>query len=200
MLLFNSASRASMLRLSAFASICICTLALSYFALENKITQQKTQNLLSTFAEIYTEQALDASLLNSAQKITLGNAPVTLYQAKSGDKLLANFIRTHTAKGYNGEISVLIGIAPDNRHLLGVRVLAHKETPGLGDKIERRVSAWIDEFKGQSLATRRFKVKKDGGDFDGFTGATITPRAVTELVGKTLLDWQDYTQEQAHGR
>lgn len=198
MLIFNSASRSAMLRLSAFAGICISILALSHFILANKIDQQKAQNLLSTFAEIYTEQVLSTELLNSAQTITLGNTPVTLYQAKAGDKLLANFISTHTLKGYNGYIGVLIGIAPDNQHLLGVRVLAHKETPGLGDKIERRVSPWIEDFNGHSLATRNFRVKKDGGDFDAFAGATITPRAVTELVGKTLQDWQHYTQE-THG-
>lgn len=200
MMLFNAASRAAMLRLAGFAFIAILSLSLSYLGLSTRIAAQKTQNLLRTFAEIYPEQPLSADLLTNAQSLELGGIAVTHYQAQSGDNILAHFISTHTLKGYSGNISLLIGIAPDNHTLLGARVLAHKETPGLGDKIEIRVSDWIESFRGQSLSTRRFKVKKDGGDFDAFTGATITPRAVTELIGKTLTDWQKYTQETSHGR
>lgn len=198
MLLLNTDSRRAMFRLSSFAAVCISLLSLAYLAFSGRIATQKEQHLLGTFAEIYTAQPLNADLLHNAQSLNLGGIPVTLYQAKDGERLLANFISTYTLKGYNGYIGVLIGIAPDNRQLLGVRVLNHKETPGLGDKIERRVSAWIDDFRGHSLQSRRFQVKKDGGDFDAFTGATITPRAVTELVGKTLQDWQDH-QENHHG-
>lgn len=88
--------------------------------------------------------------------------------------------------GYAGEIRLMIGIAPDGK-LLGVRVLAHKETPGLGDKIEAKKSDWITRFTGLSLGNpplERWKVKKDGGDFDQFAGATITPRGVVAAIRK----------------
>ena len=86
--------------------------------------------------------------------------------------------------GYAGEIRLMMGIAADGK-LLGVRVLAHKETPGLGDKIEIKKTDWIGRFTGLSLGNppiERWKVKKDGGDFDQFAGATITPRGVMKAI------------------
>ncbi|WP_298644954.1 RnfABCDGE type electron transport complex subunit G, partial [uncultured Cardiobacterium sp.] len=105
--------------------------------------------------------------------------------------------RTHTDKGYNGNITLLIGIAPDHKTLLGVRVLEHKETPGLGDKIDTRISPWIHSFAGKSLDDTRFAVKKDGGDIDSFTGATITPRAIANQVDTTLRAVRDGTVQSA---
>lgn len=93
-----------------------------------------------------------------------------------------------TGYGYGGAIRVLIGIAPDGT-LLGVRVLAHTETPGLGDKIEAAKSDWIEGFAGRSLSDPTpagWKVKRDGGIFDQFSGATITPRAVVGTVYRGL--------------
>tara|TARA_R110002012_G_scaffold91312_5_gene222479 strand:- start:2582 stop:3217 length:636 start_codon:yes stop_codon:yes gene_type:complete len=93
-----------------------------------------------------------------------------------------------TRQGYNGEIRLLIGI-DEHQRISGVRVTQHQETPGLGDKIERRRSDWITEFNGLGLAnlpSKGWAVEKDGGHFDAFTGATITPRAVVRAVHKTL--------------
>ena len=86
--------------------------------------------------------------------------------------------------GYAGEIKLMMGIAADGK-VLGVRVLAHKETPGLGDKIEAKKGPWIERFTGLSMGNpplERWKVKKDGGDFDQFAGATITPRGVMVAI------------------
>ncbi|SIO53805.1 electron transport complex protein RnfG [Rhodovulum sp. ES.010] len=93
-----------------------------------------------------------------------------------------------TGQGYSGAIRVLMGVAPDGA-LLGVRVLSHTETPGLGDKIEIAKDDWIGGFAGRSLTDPRpgdWKVKKDGGVFDQFSGATITPRAVVATVHRGL--------------
>ncbi len=90
--------------------------------------------------------------------------------------------------GYGGAIELIVGINADGT-VAGVRVVAHKETPGLGDKIDARKSRWIDAFAGRSLgdpAPAQWAVQKDGGVFDQFTGATITPRAVTAAVRRTL--------------
>ena len=92
------------------------------------------------------------------------------------------------ARGYADDVVVLIGVDVDGR-ILGVRVVKHKETPGLGDKIEVAKSGWIRDFDGKSLGNpeaSRFAVKKDGGDFDQFAGATITPRAVVKAVKQGL--------------
>ena len=93
-----------------------------------------------------------------------------------------------TRQGYNGEIRLLIGIDEQQR-ISGVRVTQHQETPGLGDDIERSRSDWITRFNGlrlDSLPPEGWAVAKDGGHFDAFTGATITPRAVVNAVHKAL--------------
>jgi len=90
--------------------------------------------------------------------------------------------------GYAGEIKLMMGIDAGGK-LLGVRVLAHKETPGLGDKIEVKKGPWIERFTGLSMGNpplERWKVKKDGGDFDQFAGATITPRGVMVAIRSGL--------------
>lgn len=93
-----------------------------------------------------------------------------------------------TRQGYNGEIRLLIGIDEQQR-ISGVRVTQHQETPGLGDDIERSRSDWITQFNGlglDSLPPGGWAVSKDGGHFDAFTGATITPRAVVNAVHRAL--------------
>jgi len=86
--------------------------------------------------------------------------------------------------GYSGSIRILIGMLPTGE-IHAVRVTDHRETPGLGDGIVRN-KPWIDFFAGKTLDNARWSVKKDGGDFDQFTGATITPRAVVKAVKKGL--------------
>ena len=108
---------------------------------------------------------------------------ITVYQAKKGGKVSGVAYEIY-GTGYAGEIKLMMGIATDGT-LLGVRVLAHKETPGLGDKIEVKKGPWIEKFTGLSLGKppiERWKVKKDGGDFDQFAGATITPRGVVGAI------------------
>lgn len=106
------------------------------------------------------------------------------YALRGNDGKLAGFIfDVSTEQGYNGHIG--LWVATDlSGTILGVRVKAHHETPGLGDKIDLDVSPWILSFDGTSLALgdKAWNVKKDGGDFDQFTGATITPRAVVHAV------------------
>jgi electron transport complex protein RnfG len=96
--------------------------------------------------------------------------------------------------GYSGPIKLLVAVRTDGT-LGGVRVVAHKETPGLGDKVEESRSDWILSFNDKSLskpALAGWKVKKDGGQFDQFTGATITPRAIVSGVKNTLLYFQEH--------
>jgi electron transport complex protein RnfG len=108
---------------------------------------------------------------------------VTIYRARKDGKVTGVAYEIY-GTGYAGEMKLMMGIAADGR-LLGVRVLAHKETPGLGDKIEVKKGDWILRFTGLSLGNppaERWKVKKDGGEFDQFAGATITPRGVVKAI------------------
>jgi electron transport complex protein RnfG len=108
---------------------------------------------------------------------------LTVYRARKNGRVTGVAYEIF-GSGYAGEMKLMMGIDADGK-LLGVRVLAHKETPGLGDKIEVKKGPWIERFTGLSLgkpALERWKVKKDGGDFDQFAGATITPRAVLKAI------------------
>lgn len=114
--------------------------------------------------------------------------PVAVYRARRNGQPVALFATPVAPDGYSGPIQLLVGVYADGA-LAGVRVLAHKETPGLGDGIEEKRSPWILAFAGKSLdspQSERWKVKKDGGVFDQFTGATITPRAVVKATRKFL--------------
>ena len=118
---------------------------------------------------------------------------VTAYRARSGGRPVAVILRFDATNGYNGPIRLLVGIDRSGR-LAGVRVVSHRETPGLGDAIEAAKSDWILGFAGKSLADPAppgWAVRRDGGTFDQFTGATITPRAVVEGVRRALDFFED---------
>lgn len=116
-------------------------------------------------------------------------APVTVYRARMDGKAVAVMMIVTAPDGYNGDIRLLAGIDASGQ-VLGVRVISHKETPGLGDPIEIEKSDWVLGFTHSSLRnpdTAGWTVKRDGGQFDQFTGATISPRAVVKAVHRTLL-------------
>ncbi|MCE5232546.1 MAG: electron transport complex subunit RsxG [Mizugakiibacter sp.] len=119
----------------------------------------------------------------------LGGADaMPVYRARLHGQPAALVVEAIAPNGYNGPIRLRIGIARDGT-LTGVRVLEHRETPGLGGQIDADKSDWIARFAGKSLRDpppARWKVRKDGGDFDQFSGATVTPRAVVEAVRKVL--------------
>jgi len=115
--------------------------------------------------------------------------PVTIYRARMDGQPIALLINFVAPDGYNGDIRLLAGIDISGT-VLGVRVVSHRETPGLGDPIEIEKSDWILGFTNRSLLntqTNDWAVKRDGGEFDQFTGATISPRAVVKAVHNGLL-------------
>ena len=177
------------LRLLTYAAITISAVSLAWLTAKNRIEAQQTAAFLSTFRDISPTLDADDAFRASREVVTIAGSPGERYTAKDG----STYYRSHTDKGYNGNITLLIGIAPDQRTLLGVRVLEHKETPGLGDKIDTRISPWITQFAGKNLDNTRFAVKKDGGDIDSFTGATITPRAVVNQINAVLHAVQEPT-------
>lgn len=114
--------------------------------------------------------------------------PVTIYRARMGSQPVAALLHTVAPDGYQGRIELLVGIAYDGT-LIGVQILRHHETPGLGDQFETSRRDWLADFGGRSLTNppqQRWSVRKDGGDFDEFTGATITPRAIVRATRRAL--------------
>jgi Na+-translocating ferredoxin:NAD+ oxidoreductase subunit G len=141
-------------------------------------------------------QSHDNDLLNDAISMVspeLGTTqPVTIYRARRLGEPVAAIIRSVAPDGYRGPIELFVAIAHDGT-LIGVRVLQHNETPGLGDAFEKREPHWLEHFRGLSLSNppqQRWTVRKDHGDFDAFTGATITPRAIVKAVRRTLEYYQ----------
>ena len=122
-----------------------------------------------------------------------GGQTVTAYRARKNGEPVALVMKLAAIRGYNGMIHLLVGIN-ENGSLSGVRVTKHKETPGLGDAIEIEKSEWVVGFSGRSLhdpEAAAWAVRRDGGEFDQFTGATITPRAVVDAVRLALVYFRE---------
>ncbi|WP_349617105.1 electron transport complex subunit RsxG [Azotobacter salinestris] len=167
----------------------ICALVAFLLLVANALTQgtiaeQQMADRLAVLRQVLPEALYDNNPLADGFKVQdaeLGE--VEVFPARLQGKLTAVVFQGSNI-GYGGPISQMMAVDAQGK-ILGVRVLAHKETPGLADKIEASRSDWIKVFDGLSLdntALDRWKVKKDGGQFDQFAGATITPRAVVKTV------------------
>jgi electron transport complex protein RnfG len=161
-----------------------------------RIARQQQHSLRLTLQTLVPAGSYDNDPLAdrlSVRDARLGVEAVPIYPARRQGQPVAAVIAPVAADGYSGDIRLLVAVLPDGT-LIGVRVLAHKETPGLGDAIAADKSDWILRFNGLSLANpmaRLWKVKRDGGSFDQFAGATVTPRAVVNAVRNTLAYFRD---------
>lgn len=126
-----------------------------------------------------------------------GPDPVIVYRVYRQGEPVAALVAVTARDGYAGPIRVLIGIGYDGR-VTGVRILAHRETPGLGDRIEQGRSDWVYQFDGRSLddpPLPAWRLQRDGGAFDQLSGASITPRAVLKAVRETLVYFGEHKDE-----
>lgn len=179
--------------LAAFALVGAALLAATERATRPRIEANARAALAAELGRLVPPSAHDNDLVADAETrvlpgLTGTERPVTLYRATKAGRTVALVFEAVAPDGYSGEIRLLIGVGADGR-LAGVRVLAHKETPGLGDFIEERRSDWIHGFDGRSLADPApagWAVRKDGGAFDHATGATVTPRAVIKAIRRAL--------------
>ena len=179
--------------LALFAIVCTAIVGLVHLLTKDQIVFQEQQELLRNLNSIIVEDNYNNVIYQDCIILpnkALGTAsPQKVYRARNNEKPIAAAITTIAPDGYNGNIELLIAINV-NGSVSGVRSLKHQETPGLGDKIEIRKSDWIKSFTDKKLANdndSRWLVKKDGGMFDQFTGATITPRAVVKAVKNTVI-------------
>ncbi len=128
-----------------------------------------------------------AGTLRDTKKLCL-KQDATFYRIMTSDKHIGWLIPVTADEGYGGDISLMVALG-NGGEILGINMLAHRETAGLGDRIERRNSNWLDSFNGYSLtkpSRGAWFVRKDGGQFDEMTGATVTSRAVTKAVKQSL--------------
>ncbi len=173
--------------LGIVALVASAALALGNRFTHDAIAEAQARDLANSLAQVLPAGSYDNDLLTDTKKIDAGKTEVTVHLARKAGALTGAVFRM-AERGYSGEIHVLLGVDPAGK-LLGVRVVRHTETPGLGDKIEIAKAKWILAFDGKSLGDpppERWGVKKDGGVFDQFAGATVTPRATVKAVKKGL--------------
>ena len=177
-----------------FAMFGAALVGLTFIQTEDDILYNEKLTLLKKLNNIIPAESYDNDLLLDTIIIKpstlLGTDEDTLaYRARKNSKNIAVVYSSIAPNGYNGPIHLLVGVKA-NGQLAGVRVVKHRETPGLGDVVSITHSNWILGFDGKSLSQpneKGWKVKRDGGVFDQFTGATITPRAVVKAVHNALL-------------
>lgn len=166
-----------------------------------RILEQEKRRVLEQLNEIVPPESYNNNLLEDTIEVSdetyfRDPEPVIVYRARMHGEPVAALMRVTAPDGYNGDINLLIGIDPVGA-VLGIRVVSHRETPGLGDPIEIERSDWILGFNQKSLLNPQqsgWAVKRDGGVFDQFTGATISPRAVVKTVHSTLLYFDAHRQ------
>ncbi len=183
------------LLLGAFALVTAGVLAGTYQLTRGQIAESERAAAAAALLEIIPRNAHDNELLTDTIPVpdsaldTLGlDKPEAIHLARRDGQVVAAIIPAVAPDGYSGAIRMIVGVRRDGT-IAGVRVLTHNETPGLGDKVDLKKSDWILSFNQRSLgdpAEEDWKVRKDGGVFDQFTGATITPRAVVNQVRQVL--------------
>ncbi|WP_413692516.1 electron transport complex subunit RsxG [Psychromonas sp. KJ10-2] len=182
------------LLLGIFAVLCTGAIALVNVLTQPVIQQQEQIALQNNINELIKPDRYDNNIIESCFTVVdselLGDStPKQVFIATQYNQPVAALIQSSTFKGYSGEIKLLVGIYADGT-VAGVRINSHTETPGLGDKIQTNKSDWIYSFDGtdyQADQDDKWEVKKNGGSFDAFTGATITPRAVVFAVKNALM-------------
>lgn len=179
--------------LGGFSTLATLLLVVGNMATRGAIQERRLGDLQSSLDQVVPRQYYDNRLLDNPLHLTgPSGKQVTVYRGTRGMQV-SSLAYEVSGQGYGGEIRLIMGVDADGR-ILGVRVLSHAETPGLGDKIEVEKSDWIVEFNGLSLGNPprdEWKVKKDGGRFDAFSGATITPRGVLKAIEEGLLFYRE---------
>ena len=190
---FGAIGRSAAL-LGVFAAVAAAVIAWTWTGtkedIERSIREAEARQLLA----IFPPDTHDNSLIDDRFTLAPDTSLLELraardgYTVRSGSEVVGVILPATARDGYSGDIELLVGVTRDGR-VAGARVVSHRETPGLGDGIDMRKSAWMLSFDERSLlspAKKDWAVKKDGGYFDQFTGATVTPRAVVAAVRRTL--------------
>lgn len=181
------------LTLAAIAAVCTALVAFTYQLTDERIAANEQawleQSLQPALSGLFFDSGVSESVLTIPAPHQLpGSEDAVIYRVYSGESPVAALFVVSARDGYAGAIRMLVGVDIEGK-VTGVHVLAHRETPGLGDRIQSDKSDWVQQFDGRSLGNPvagRWKIKRDGGDFDQLSGASVTPRAVVKAVRQTL--------------
>jgi electron transport complex protein RnfG len=180
--------------LAAVAAICTTLVALTFGLTKDRIAANEQAYLEQSLTPVLAGNTFDNDLSASALTVRAphdlpGRENAVIYRARAGNTPVVALFVVTALDGFTGPIRLLIGVDVDGV-VTGVRALEHKETPGIGDQIDESRSDWIFKFSGTSLdAPERtaWTIRRDGGEFDQMTGASVTSRAVVNAVNQTLL-------------
>ncbi len=165
-------------------------------ATREPIKEQRRLQMLKALSAVLPafDNSPDTDTITQQNGVDKKDRPVEVvfYRGRSAGQLVGTAFKVVAPDGYSGNINVMVGVAPDDK-IIGIEILTHAETPGLGSKISE--SGFKDQFKGRSLDNVDWRVKKDGGEFDQITGATISPRAVVGAVKKGLEFYREHKAE-----
>lgn len=189
----NSSVMRSGLTLAVIAAICTALVAFTYQLTDERIAMNEQawleQSLQPALSGVSFDSGVSESVVTIPAPHTLpGSDDAIIYRVYSGESPVAALFVVSARDGYAGAIKMLVGVDIKGK-VTGVHVLAHRETPGLGDRIESDKTDWVRQFDGRSLGepvVGNWKIKRDGGEFDQLTGASVTPRAVVKAIRETL--------------
>ncbi|MEK6712874.1 MAG: RnfABCDGE type electron transport complex subunit G [Nitrospirota bacterium] len=184
--------------LTIFCLVAAAALAKVYDITKGPIAEQERLKTISGLKAVLP--AFNNDLDKEATEVVVGqdkkgrDIKIKFYEGKMDENTVGTAFQVIAPDGYAGNISILMGVGPDGK-VSGIEIISHKETPGLGNKIQK--DEWKGQFKGRSLDDgTKLAVKKDGGEIDQFSGATISPRAVVNAVKKGL---EIYKKESGNG-
>lgn len=187
----GDAIRRSGLGIALFAVLAAAIIAITQVNTKEQIAQNQAEAAARALFEIYP-QSIDEQLYQHRLALPSGalghSDSMHAFQAIEQQTVRGVILPVRTSEGYSGDIDLLVGINRDGS-IAGVRIVSHRETPGLGDNVELSKSDWVLSFNGRTRDSSEdpaWAVRKDGGDFDQFTGATITPRAVVSATAEAL--------------
>ncbi len=186
------------LELAAFALLSIGLIAVFHWLTKDKIQAEMEAKQARTLSQLvppssYNNDVYHDCVIIESDGILHPKSPTKFYRMTQDNQPVATVFTVTTTQGYNGTIELILGVYQSDDSIAGVRVVQHNETPGLGDKLELQKSDWITQFSGlslQQIPEDEWRVKKDGGRFDAFTGATITPRATLRAIAAGLSFYQ----------
>ncbi|MDH3429799.1 MAG: electron transport complex subunit RsxG [Gammaproteobacteria bacterium] len=188
--------------LAVIAALCTALVAATYQLTRDRIAANEKalleQSLQPALAGVFFDSGVSESRLVLAPPHGLpGNDAAVIYRVFANEQPVAALFAVTARDGFSGPIRILLGLSFDGR-ITGVRILQHRETPGLGDKIESTRSGWVFQFDDRSMGdplVTGWAIRSDGGEFDQLTGASVTPRAVVKAIRDTLIYFDDHRDE-----
>ncbi len=197
-----SAVLKSGMTLAAIGAVCAALVAITYSLTSERIADNEQawleKSLQPALAGLTFEGSVSESMLVVRTPHDLpGSDDVIIYRVYADNLPVAALFAVTARDGYAGAIRVLLGLRYDGT-ITGIRILEHRETPGLGDKIVASRSDWVYQFDGRSLGDpvlKEWSIKRDGGEFDQLTGASVTPRAVIKVTRETLIYFDAHRDE-----